>query len=63
MPSAFITKMCGVPSRLLEKAIFRPSGDHAGSIWKKSPAGVDGSPFSFVSRYACLPSASAPKIA
>ena len=40
-----------------------PSGDQAGSTWKKSPAGVDGSPFSFVSRYACLPSASAPKIA
>jgi hypothetical protein len=58
-----MTKMCGVPSRALEKAIFRPSGDHAGCSWKNRPRGVDGSPFSFVRRLACLPSASAPKIA
>ena len=63
MPSAFIAKMWGVPSRPLEKTIFCASGDHAGWTWKNSPAGVDGSPFSFVSRLACLPSAFAPKIA
>jgi hypothetical protein len=28
-PSAFMTKMSGLPSRLLEKAIFVPSGDQA----------------------------------
>ena len=63
VPSAFITKMCGVPSRPLEKAIFSPSCDQAGWTWKNSPSGVDGSPFSFVSRKELLPSVSAPKIA
>ena len=29
------------PARLLANAIFAPSGDHAGSIWKKRPAGDD----------------------
>jgi hypothetical protein len=49
-PAGFITNTWPTPSRPLTNAIFFPSGDQAGSIWKKSPAGLDGSPFSFVSR-------------
>jgi hypothetical protein len=51
------------PSRLLANAIERASGDHSGWSWKNRPAGVDGSPFSFVSRHSCLSPPSTPKSA
>jgi len=46
---------------LLVNAIESPLGDHAGCSWKKSPLGVAGSPFFFVSRHSWPPPK--PKIA
>jgi hypothetical protein len=49
--------MSNDPPRLLANAIRLPSGDHAGSIWKKSSPEEDGSPVLSDSRTWALPSA------
>jgi len=49
--------MSEVPERLLENAIDAPSGDQAGSTWKKIPAGVVVSTSVLVRRFWRLPSA------
>ena len=39
LPSASIAYRSNVPARLLANAIVLPSGDQAGSVWKKSASG------------------------
>jgi hypothetical protein len=55
--------MSKLPDRLLANASQRPSGDHAGSIWKKRPRGDCASTVVSVSRFWRLPSAFISKIA